>query len=66
MKRGKTKKPFPPTDVPDWIVCPDCGPVIVESDVFGRDALGQKIGISGECPECGDRLYFEPPDGEDE
>lgn len=39
------------------IVCPDCGPVRVVGDVFERGRP-----ISGECPKCGDRLYFaEPP-----
>jgi transcriptional regulator with XRE-family HTH domain len=35
------------------IICPECGPVGVEADVFegGRP-------VSGLCPRCGDRLYF--------
>jgi hypothetical protein len=35
------------------ITCPDCGLVKVEGDTFegGR-------AISGECPQCGERLYF--------
>jgi ribosomal protein S27AE len=35
------------------ITCPDCGPVTVVADVWE----GGKP-CSGECPECGDRLYF--------
>lgn len=46
----------------DPIVCPDCGWVEVEHDVFETDALGERIGVSGECPKCGDRLYYAPAD----
>lgn len=38
------------------IVCPDCGAVEVVGDVFERGEA-----ISGECPGCGDRLYFAKP-----
>lgn len=35
------------------IGCPDCGTVALKPDVWdaGRP-------VSGECPRCGDRLYF--------
>lgn len=36
------------------ISCPDCGPVVVEVNTF---ASGRPI--AGDCPECGERLYFE-------
>lgn len=38
------------------VVCPDCGPVTI-----GGDVLDHGKPISGVCPKCGDRLYFEPP-----
>lgn len=36
--------------------CPDCGSVNVKADVweYGKP-------ISGECPKCGERLYFDSP-----
>lgn len=36
------------------IRCPDCGAVTVEPDAFNGDKP-----VSGVCPECGERLYFE-------
>jgi ribosomal protein S27AE len=33
--------------------CPDCGPVVVVADVWESGKP-----VSGECPECGERLYF--------
>lgn len=36
------------------IRCPDCGYVEVVPDTFDRG-----IPASGECPGCGDRLYFD-------
>ena len=36
------------------VTCPDCGEVEVRADVFDGDR-----GVSGKCPECGDRLYFD-------
>lgn len=50
----------------DPIACPDCGLVEVEHDTFSKDALGETIGISGECPECGERLYYAPLIEEDD
>lgn len=44
-------------DLPKQIRCPDCGLVNVHPDVFERG-----VGVSAECPECKERLYFaEPP-----
>ena len=34
-------------------VCPDCGPVVVSVDVYDSGKP-----LSGECPQCGERLYF--------
>ena len=36
-------------------VCPDCGPVSVNPDVFNNG-----IPVSGICPYCKDRLHFAP------
>lgn len=41
-------------DLPTDIRCPDCGKVRVHADVFERGNP-----VSGLCPECGERLYFE-------
>jgi predicted RNA-binding Zn-ribbon protein involved in translation (DUF1610 family) len=35
------------------IACPDCGPVVVQVDVYESGKP-----VSGVCPECGERLYF--------
>lgn len=47
-----------PTGFPDSkrVTCPDCGPVVVEGDVFESGKP-----ISGMCPGCGERLYFAEP-----
>lgn len=42
---------YPPKTVE--IICPEDGKVTVEGDVFDSEKP-----ISGECPKCGDRLYF--------
>lgn len=36
--------------------CPDCGSVNVKADVWEHGKP-----ISGECPKCGERLYFDSP-----
>lgn len=36
-------------------VCPDCGPVSINPDVFNNG-----IPVSGICPYCKDRLHFAP------
>lgn len=43
------------------VVCPDCGEVKVTADIRSHGDM-----VSGLCPECGDRLYFEPgePEGD--
>lgn len=42
--------------LPRGVHCPDCGYVQVDVDAFdgGRP-------VSGLCPQCGDRLYFDEP-----
>ena len=37
------------------VTCPDCGPVMVNPDIWNAG-----IPIGGVCPQCGDRLHFEP------
>lgn len=38
-----------------YTVCPDCGPVSVNPDIFDNG-----IPIGGVCPYCKDRLHFAP------
>ncbi len=44
------------------IICPTCGEVDVDADTYQKDGTL----ISGPCPTCEERLYFDPPAVEQE